>query len=137
MATVILDLSAAFDTVDHDILLDVLDKRFGIVGSARRYESYLKLRRFKVAVEDKTSQPRQLDYSVPQGSVQGAFLFIAYASTLDQIVNNNKLTLNGFPDDHSVRRSFKPSKLDHKEELETIAIMEQSMQDIKVWMDQV
>ena len=138
MATVILDLSAAFDTVDHDILLDVLDKRFGIVGSARKwYESYLKPRRFKVAVEDKTSQPRQLDYSVPQGSVQGAFLFIAYASTLDQIVDSNKLTLNGFADDHSVRRSFKPSKLDHKEELETIAIMEQSMQDIKVWMDQV
>ena len=78
-------------------------------------------------MEDKTSQPRQLDYSVPQGSVQGAFLFITYASTLDQIVDSNKLTLNGFADDYSVRRSFKPSKLDHKEELDTITIMEQSM----------
>ena len=87
-------------------------------------------------MEDKISQPRQLDYSVPQGSVQGAFLFIAYASTLDQIVDK-QLILNGFADDHSARRAFKPSKLDHKEELDTIAIMEQSMQDIKVWMDQV
>ena len=136
-AIVILDLSAAFNTVDHDILLEVLGKHFGIAGTARTwYESYLKPRRFRVAVENKISQPRQLDYSVPQGSVQGAFLFIAYASTLDQIVDS-QLTLNGFADDHSVRLAFKPSKLDHKEELDTIAIMEKSMQDIKVWMDQV
>ena len=136
-AIVILDLSAAFDTVDHDILLEVLGKCFGIVGAARTwYESYLKPRKFRVAVEDKISQPRQLDYSVLQGSVQGAFLFIAYASTLEQIVDG-QLTLNGFADDHSVRLAFKPSKLDHKEELDTIAIMEKSMQDIKVWMDQV
>ena len=136
-AIVILDLSAAFDTVDHDLLLEVLGKRFGIVGKARTwYESYLKPRQFRVAVEDKISQPRQLDYLVIQGSVQGAFLFIAYASTLDQIVDK-QLTLNGFADDHSVRKAFKPSKLDHQEELDTIAIMEQSMQDIKVWMDQV
>ena len=66
-----------------------------------------------------------------------SFLFIAYASTLDQIIDSTQLTLNGFADDHSVRKAFKPSKLDHKEELDTIAIMEKSMQDIKVWMDQV
>ena len=136
-AIVILDLSAAFDTVGHDILLEVLEKCFGIVGAARTwYESYLKPRRFRVAVEDKLSQPRQLDYSVLQGSVQGAFLFIAYASTLEQIVDS-QLTLNGFADDHSVRLAFKPSKLDHKEELDTIVTMEKLMQDIKVWMDQV
>ena len=137
-AIVILDLSAAFDTVDHKLLLDILEKRFGIVGKAREwYRSYLVPRRFKVTINNKLSWPRQLDYSVPQGSIQGAFLFIAYASTLDQIVNSRYLTLNGFADDHSVRKAFKPSRLDNKEELETIAIMEKSMQDIKVWMDQV
>ena len=137
-ATVKLDLSAAFDTVDHDLLLDVLEKRFGIVGTARRwYESYLVPRKFRVAIQDKVSQPRQLDCSVPQGSIQGAFLFIVYVSTLDQIIDSNQLTLNRFADEYSVRRAFKPSKLDHKQEQNTIAIMEQSMQDIKVWMDQV
>ena len=135
-AIVILDLSAAFDTVDHDILLEVLGKHFGIEAARTWYESYLKPRKFRVAVEDKISQPRQLDYSVPQGSVQGAFLFIAYASTLEQIVDSQP-TLNGFADDHSVRLAFKPSKLDNKKELDTIVIMEKSMQDIKVWMDQV
>ena len=136
-AIVILDISAAFDTIDHDLLLDVLEKRFGIVVSAKDwYKSYLVPRRFRVAIQDKVSWPRQLDSSVPQENIQGAFLFIAYASTLDQIIDSNQLTLNGFADDHSVRKSFKPSKLDHKE-LDTIVIMEQSMQDIKVWMDQV
>ena len=109
-AIVILDLSAPFNTVDHNLLLDVLEKQFGITGAARQwYESYLMPRKFRVSVDNKTSQPRQLDYSVPQGSVQGAFLFIAYASTLDQVVCSNQLTLNGFADDHSVRRTFKPS----------------------------
>ena len=94
-------------------------------------------RRFRVAVGKERSQPRQLDYSVPQGSIQGAFLFVAYASTLDEIVDNNKLELNGFADDHSVRRMCMPSKIGHKDELETIAIIEKSMLDIKSWMDQV
>ena len=54
-----------------------------------------------------------------------------------KIVDSTKLELNGLADDHSVRRAFKPSGLDHKEELETIAIMEKSMLEIKSWMDQV
>ena len=135
---VILDLSAAFDTVDHDFLLEVLGKQYGIVGTARQwYTSYLKPRSFKVSIRGTTSQPRQLDYSVPQGSVQGAFLFIAYASTLDVVVQPSGLELNGFVDDHSIHTTFKPSKLDHKEELNTITTIESTMLDIKSWMDQV
>ena len=64
-------------------------------------------------------------------------MFVAYASTLEEIVDSTKLELNGFADNHSVRRAFKPSRLDHKDELETIAIIEQSMLEIKSWMDQV
>ena len=59
-------------------LLDVLEARFGITGTARKwYESYLKPRKFRVAIGKEKSQPRQLDYSVLQGSIQGAFLFIS------------------------------------------------------------
>ena len=135
---VILDLSAAFDTVDHDLLLEVLEKRFGIAGAARKwYTRYLKPRSFKVSIRGSTSQPRQLDYSVPQGSIQGAFLFIAYASTLDLVMQPSGLELNGFTDDHSIRTTFKPSKLDHKEECDTIANIEKTMLKVKSWMDQV
>ena len=114
---VILDLSAAFDTVDHDLLLEVLEKQYGIVGAAKEWNtSYLKpsSQMFKVGIRDITSQPRQLDYSVSQGSVQVAFLFIAYVSTLDLVVQPSGLELNGFVDDHSVHTTFKPSKVDHK-----------------------
>ena len=72
---------------------------------------------------------------VPQGSFQGAFLFIA--PTLDLVVLPSGLELNGFADDYSVHITFKPSKLDHKEELETIATIEKSVLNIKSWMCQV
>ena len=63
---VILDLSAAFNTVNHD-LLEVLEKQYEIVGAAREwYTSYLNPRTFKVGIRGTKSQPRQIDYSVPQ-----------------------------------------------------------------------
>ena len=83
-----------------------------------------------------------MDFSVPQGSTQGAFLFICCASTLDEVVPKS-LTLNGFADDHSIRKSFRPtasinnSNPAHSEEDETITIMQNSMLDIKSWMDAV
>ena len=104
---VIPDLSAAFNTVNHDLLLEVLEKQYGVVGAAREwYTSYLKPRIFKVGIRGTTSRPRQLDHSVPQGSVQGAFLFIAYASTLDLVVQPSGLEFSGFADDHSVHTYF-------------------------------
>ena len=47
------------------------------------------------------------------------------------------LKLNGFADDQSVRKTFKPDKLEHHQELNTIAVIEKSMLDIKSWMDAV
>ena len=56
-AVVILDLSSAFHTVDHDLLLEVLEKWFGITGSARLwYQNYLNPRKFKVAVGQKNDK---------------------------------------------------------------------------------
>ena len=134
-AVVILDLSAAFNTVDHDLLLEVVEKWFGITGSARLwYQNYLKPRKFKVAIGQKKSETRQLDFSVPQGSIQGTFLFITYASTIEDIVD--QLTLNGCADDHSAGKTFRSSRLDHKEKLDTI-IIEEPLQDVKTWMYQV
>ena len=83
-----------------------------------------------------------MDFSVPQGPTQGAYLFICYALTLNEIVPKS-LTVNGFADDHSIRKSFKPvvpktnsSSVDTNED-NTITIMENSMLDIKSWMDAV
>ena len=78
-------------------------------------------------IGNETSENRQLDFSVPQGSIQGAFLFILYASTLQEVVKNQQL--NGFADNHSIRTEFNTSKLGA--ENSTITAIEDTMQKIK------
>ena len=78
-ALVLLDLSAAFDTVDHRILLDVLSFRFG--DTDRVYEwfsSYLTGRTQVISSNTSTSAAVALTYGVPQGSVVGPQQFTAY-----------------------------------------------------------
>ena len=73
-----IDLSAAFNTVDHQILLQVLQSRFGVVGSALAwFESYLIPRFCKVKVGTKFSTIRSLDCPVPQGSLTGPNLYFS------------------------------------------------------------
>ena len=106
-AMCMIDLSAAFDTVDHQILLQVLQSRFGVLDRALVwFESYLRPRFCKVKVGTKFSTIRSLDCSVPQGSLAGPNLYSAYASTLQEVVPDD-VGLNGFADDHSLKRSFK------------------------------
>ena len=108
--------------------------KFGVTNNNKQwYCNYIKPRRFRVVIVKNKSEPRQLDYLVLQGSIHGAFLFISYASTLDEIVKD--LTLNGFADDHSVRKTFKPSWLEHQQELNINVVIEKSMFDIKSWID--
>ena len=66
---VAIDLSAAFDTVDHDLLLSILSKKFGVVDKALKwFDSYLRPRRFQVLIDDTKSKEIELPFSVPQGS---------------------------------------------------------------------
>ena len=142
-AVTVMDLSVAFDTVSHELLLSVLREQFGINDLAINwYQNYLKPRHFKVCINGKYSAQKTMDFSVPQGSTQGPYLFICYASTINQIVPKS-LTLNGFADNHSIRKSFRPtaprniSSPSHSEGDDTITIMQNSMLDIKSWMDAV
>ena len=80
----------------------------------------------------KYSTNRPLDCSVPQGSLAGPNLYLAYASTLQEIVPE-EVCLNRFADDHSVKRSFKAD--DRKAEHTTISILHNCLKDVKLWMD--
>ena len=74
---VLLDLSAAFDTVNHSILLERLATRYGICRIAlERFRSYLSNRKSFVSVENGLSNPRSLNCGVPQGSLVGPILFM-------------------------------------------------------------
>ena len=124
----------AFNTVDHDLLLNILEKKFGITDNTKQwYHNYIRSRKFRVIIGKDKSEPRQLDYSVPQGSIQGAFLFISYASKLDETIKD--LTIKGYADDHSIRKTLKLSHLDHQPDLNTVPILGKSMRDIKSWID--
>ena len=80
---VLLDLSAAFDTVDHNVLLSRLHSKFGISGTALEwFRSYLNGRSQRVMVQGNLSQSLNLDFGVPQGSCLGPLLFTIYASKL-------------------------------------------------------
>ena len=131
---IILDLSATFDTVDHELLLKVLNHRFGVTDKALEwYKNYLNPRKFKVSINGSYSSEKTINFSVSQGSVQGAFLFIAYTSTIQEVVKKD-LTLTGFADDHSICKQFRPGA---EQEQDTIAILESSLKNIKAWMDAV
>ena len=133
----ILDLSTAFNMVNHDLLLEVLNKRLGVNGRALKwYEQYLKPRKFKVSINNTYSKELTINYSVPQGSIQRSFLFNAYASTISDVIPPT-LKLMGYVDDHSIRKPFKPGNSNNNTEPDTIAIMEDSMLEVRRWMNEV
>ena len=131
-AIVAIDLSEAFDTVDHNILLEVLHKQFGTSLTALNwYDSYLQPRSFKVNVGSAYSIPRFLTFSVPQGSCAGPMLYSCYASTTQEVVPDS-VDIHGYADDHVLKQSFHGSLRD--EEKEIIQKLEQSITDINKWM---
>ena len=134
MAMIILDLSATFYTVDHGLPLQVLNYKFGVTGMALEwYKNYLIPRKFKVSINGTCSSEKTMNFSIPQGSVQGAFLFIAYASTIQDVMKKD-LTLTGFTEDHSIFKQFQSGT---RQEQDTIANLESSCIDIKAWMHAV
>ena len=88
-----------------------------------------------------THQKKTMLFSVPQESIQGAFLFIAYASTITEVIPNS-LQVNVYTDDHSIRKSFNPdttlgptTNTHINDETGTIAIIEDAMLKVKTWVD--
>ena len=131
-ALAVLDMSAAFDTVNHNILLDVLSNQYGIEGKVLKwFDTYLRPCFCQVDINGARSSIQSLDFSVPQGSCVGPMLYTVYASTLQYQISEG-MDLNGFADDHSVNKSFNPN--DRKDELRTIEFLESSLGNINSWM---
>ena len=114
-----LDLSAAFDTVNHKILLDVLKNYFGITEQALAWIlSYLSNRKFLVQIGQFTSKIVTINFSVPQGSILGPTMFNCYASTLTEIIpESNDGFLSGYADDHA-KVNLSPDNNNIKEKIE-------------------
>jgi len=88
-ALVLLDLSAAFDTVDHDILLRRLQTSYGINGVVLQwFRTYIVDRRQYVRAGSTTCTPSVIVCGVPQGSVLGPILFLLYTADLLSLIED-------------------------------------------------
>uniref|UniRef100_A0A8C2H2H7 Reverse transcriptase domain-containing protein n=1 Tax=Cyprinus carpio TaxID=7962 RepID=A0A8C2H2H7_CYPCA len=126
---VLLDLSAAFDTIDHTILLHRLEHFVGINGSALAwFKSYLYDRHQFVAVNEEVSYRSQVQYGVPQGSVLGPLLFTLYMLPLGDIIRKHGVSFHCYADDTQLYISSRPGETYQFEKLTECIV------DIKNWM---
>ena len=129
----IINLSAAFSMVHHQVLIEVLRNKFGINRAVLQwYKDCLYPRGCQVKVRDSISKVIDLPFLVPQRSCSGANLYSAYTSTLQEVIPKG-IELHGFSDDHGYKISF-PEKSRNKETAK-IKELEECAGDIKAWMD--
>ena len=130
---VLLNLSAAFDMVDHQILIDRLTSMFCISGCALTLiRSYLTGRSHRVKIGESKSDPVSLHYGVPQGSVLGPILFTLYTHPLGHIFKAHGLMYHLYADDSQLYLSFIPITLCAQSMcLETI---KNCIEDVRRWV---
>ncbi len=130
---VLIDLSAAFDTVDHNIAFNVLESKFGISGTVLDWhKSYLAGRKQCININGTRSNVSELHFGVPQGSCLGPVLFTQYASTLFEVIYKHLDHAHGYADDHQLYLPFSPHSIDSQQD--AIKCMEDCLLDVKTWM---
>jgi len=109
---VLLDLSAAFDTVDHGCLLSVLEHRFCVDGNALEwFQSYLSDRSQTYIAGQDSHGPVSMSCSIPQGSVLGPIEFIAYTEDVTELIAAYELRYHLFADDKQLYTAVRPSEV--------------------------
>ena len=99
-ALTLLDLSAAFDTIDHGILFKILKEWSGVTGLALKWiQSYLADHCQLVQLDNVKSSSTILRFGVPQGSVLGPVLFAMYTTPLSCIIDEHNILHHLYADD--------------------------------------
>ena len=127
---VLLDLSAAFDTIDHAILLQRVHDEFGIHGTALSWlQSYLQGRSQCVKIQRTLSPATELHFGAPQGSVLGPVLFTLYTAPIGRVV---RLEPMFYADDSQLYITFRPAV--PGDEVAMVDRITASLSDIRRWM---
>ena len=128
----LLDLSAAFDTIDHDLLLSRLTEWFGIDGVVLQWvRSYMIGRSQLGKVNGVLSTPQLLWCGAPQGSVLGPLLFTMYTTPLSSIITAFGLKHHLYADDTQIYTSFIAEDI-----TQSLIAVQNCMLAIQVWMNQ-
>ena len=130
-ALVLLDLSAAFDTIDHNILIGYLKSWFGLGGTVLRwFASYLRNRCQAIKIGSTLSELSSLIYGIPQGSVLGPLLFSLYTTPLSKIISlHPHIKFHFYADDTQLY-----IHLSHKNAHSALAKLNACLHDVQEWM---
>jgi hypothetical protein len=125
---VLLDLSAAFDTIDHGILLQRLNTRFGIGGNVLNWiRSYLCGRLQQVCIAGSmVSKAKPLEFGVPQGSILGPVLFSLYVTPLEDIISRHGCESMIYADDTQIYIACNSEA--------AVTTLENCVRDLRAWM---
>lgn len=126
----LLDLSAAFDTVDHQILIQRLRRTFGIAERALDWiTSYLTGRTQYVRFNGSTSDVTVVSCGVPQGSVLGPELFVLYTTDVIQLIKDTGLDVHAYADDLQVYGHVPPTQA-----ADLTVAMAACIESVSMWM---
>ena len=129
-ALLLCDLSSAFDTIDHHLLLSCLENSFGVTNSALSwFHSYLSDRSQFISVQSLHSRATQLEFGVPQGSVLGPALFVLYTTQLSTIISHHSVSHEMFADDTQLHNSSSPENVQY-----LITSLQDCFSDVRDWM---
>ena len=129
-ALCLLDLTAAFDTVDHEVLIARLERSYGLGGSCLAwFISYLKDRTYCVISRGSCSRLIHVICSVPQGSVLGPLLFLLYTAELADLAAKFGVALHAFADDNQLYIHCRTEEV-----LSAAAMLENCVEAIASWM---
>ncbi len=127
---VLLDQSAAFDTVSHTILLHRLHARLGLSGSALAwFTSYLQGRTQTVRINGSVSPAQDLEFGVPQGSVLGPLLFSIYTLPLGDIIRKHSIRYHFYADDTQLYLTFPPLS-----SAQAVSDLEKCIAEVRSWL---
>jgi hypothetical protein len=130
VVAVLLDNSAAFDTVDHNVLLHRLEHEYKIQGKALMLiKSYLTGRKFSIMINNEIGDPEDLLYGAPQGSTLGPLFYLLYVKEIERIVESFGLKVTLYAEDVQIYFGFKVECTKKVEER-----LEECMKAIMNWM---
>ena len=131
--TVMLDLSAAFDTIDHSIMIERLSTCQGLGPHITKwFESYLRGRTQRVSLENCTSDHLRLDDGAVQGSKMGCRLYKKYVEPLGKLLMQSDCNYHGYADDNSVWKAVNPKSMASVED--GLRSINNTMHQVRSWM---